>query len=138
MHAGSKRYSRKNAPPVRTAASSNAWSSAMFSGPERPAGQMERWNDGVSVSSECIGLHRRAHTDQIAVPVGAVHAAHRRPHLVLAGPDGGGRPAPARGGAGPHAGGHLPPRVGGGREGGVSAGVPPPPPPPEFCAGPAV
>src|SRR3989442_10166795 len=131
MHAGSKRYSRKNAPPVRSAASSNAWSSAMFSGPERPAGQMERWNDGVSVSSERIGLHRRTHTDQIAVPVGAVHAAHRRPHLVLAGPHRGGSRRLRRGGGGPHPRGRALPRRGGARPGGFGGGGGPPPRPPD-------
>src|SRR2546425_8203450 len=116
----------------------------MFSAPERPDGQMERWTDGpnasraivpsfqlslaVSVCGQRIRLHGRAHAHQIAVAVRAVHAAHRRPHLVLAGPRGPGRPAPARGGGGPRTRGYALPRVRRARAEGGCAPLPSPPP----------
>src|SRR5438445_9778759 len=62
----------------------------MFSAPERPAASRESWQaHAASISGERIGLHRRAHAHQVPIAVRAVHAAHRRPHLV--------RPRPHRG-----------------------------------------
>src|SRR5256885_16032083 len=83
----------------------------MFSAPERPIESMESWKVGRSgtpsnlptfrpsalVSSDGIRFHRGAHAHEIAVPVRPVHAPDRRPHLVLAGRGGGGRPPPPRG-----------------------------------------
>src|SRR2546421_4393655 len=134
MQGGSKRYRRRNARPVRSDSSSSAWSVAIFSAPARPcrsistrhrtavgrsdtprrppsparpsAGAAQPGARRPSVSGKGVGLHRRAHAHQVPVPVGAVDAAHRRPHLVLAGPSGGGGRAPPRGGAVPPGGGH--------------------------------
>src|SRR2546426_4527302 len=143
MQGGLKRYNRKDARPVRSASSSSAWSHAMFSAPERPDGQMERWNDGregtpslspsfqlsvaASVRGERIRLHGRAHAHQVPVAVRPVHPAHRRPHLVLAGPDCPGSGAPPRGKGGPGIGDHVL-RRGGGAGGEIfAAGVVSPP-----------
>src|SRR5436853_7101915 len=42
-----------------------------------------------SVGGERIRFYRWTHADEVAVAESAVHAAHRRPHLVRPRPDGG-------------------------------------------------
>src|SRR5712692_1107851 len=139
MQGGLKRYNRKDARPVRSASSSSAWSHAMFSAAERADGQMERWNDGregspslspsfqlsvaASVRGERIRLHGRAHAHQVPVAVRPVHPAHRRPHLVLAGPDCRERGPLARVRAVPGIGDHVLERVGRAGEQIVAAGL---------------
>src|SRR5438105_14747126 len=111
MQRGSKRYRRRNARPVRSDSSSSAWSVAIFSAAARPCRSISTRARRPSVSGKGVGLHRRAHAHQVPVPVGAVDAAHRRPHLVLAGPSGGEGRALARVGPIPRVGDHVLQRV---------------------------
>src|SRR5439155_29668 len=91
-HGGSKRYSRRKARPVRAASARRAASMAMLTAPGWPPGSKipSHCNGAVSsVGGERIRFDRGTHADEVAVAEGAVHAAHRRPHLVRSRRDGG-------------------------------------------------
>src|SRR5438552_12648434 len=114
-------------------------STAMFWGPERPCGSSSSCHRTpvedpgaphrpaaaprsaavaapprarpLSVSGKGVGFHRWTHAHKVAVAVGAVHPAHRGPHLVLPCPRRRERRALARIGALPAVGNHVFQRV---------------------------